>query len=301
MTHEIGSAVLRIACVAHLTYVPQFVAEALGYYREMGLPIEFVPPTQSGYGLIVALRRGQADLLVGNPWFAYRFATGPQALRAIAEINHHCRYVLVGRPESRSGAFNWLGLRRKTLIVPVESPPPAWVSLFGALRRQQVPVGEVQLISGFRQVDAIHEFLDGVGDYLLLDVETAQDDRFDEVATLAEVLGPIAWSVYCAPADLIDRRRSELVAFRTALGLGQAWVATHDVNEICDVLADRFAGMSRVARERIVARYKAMGMWATSPAVGLAELRRWQEMVMESGLLRTAVAVEDLAPFDFER
>jgi hypothetical protein len=260
--------------------------------------IEFVPPMNAGYGLIVALRGGRSDLLVGNPWFAYRFATGPQALRTIAEIGRHCRYVLVGRPGDTASEFAWHSLREKTLIVPGEAPPPAWVALFTALARQKVSLGEVRLMSGFRQADAIDEFLAGTGDYLLLDVETAQDDRFEELATLADTVGAIAWSVYCAPASLLASRRSELVAFRMALGLGQAWVASHDVSELCDVLEDKFANVPRTMRERIVARYKAMDMWNTTPAVDLAELQRWQMMVVEAGLLRSAVEVQDLAPFD---
>jgi NitT/TauT family transport system substrate-binding protein len=282
---------LRVSTIQILAYVPQFAAEALGFYEDEDLEVTFVIGTPD-FGLVSAVMEDRADLVLGNILFALRFS-GPRGLVAIAQSNQTLRHVLSVRHGEGSEAFTWDDLRGSVVFVPSQLPTP-WVAFREVLRLQGLSLDELRPIVGYSPSDALNEFVDGVGDYMMTDGEVAQDDRLDEVAALADILGRIPWSVYCAPRSRLEAQRTELRAFRRAIDRAQAWVAEHASREIADLLTSRFPETDPSLVVRIVDRYKRLELWPASSQIQVTEVDRWQNMMVEWGILPEPVSVANL-------
>jgi NitT/TauT family transport system substrate-binding protein len=281
---------LRIASYVSPLYTPQYVAAALGLYKEHDLEVEFVK-TRPGFGLAVAVQEGEADLLVGNVWFPLRFAEASDPWIPFAQINQQCRYILVARVGEQPEDFQWSQLQGRSVLVPSDAPTP-WVSFREALKRKNVPFESVKAVPGYGSHDALTEFVDGVGDFLLIDCELGLDERVVELADIASVIGPIPWSVYSTAESIVRLRKPELQRFRSALGAAQRWVAEHDAQEVAALVGDYLSAYGLPTLTRIVARYKKLDLWCTTPAINREQADRWAAMMIEWGLLPDDVDVD---------
>lgn len=290
---------MRIGSHGTIFYAPQYIAKSRGYFEDVGLDVTLLRDF-GGYDLTTALKKKEVDMFAGSPWFPFRFGGDPVNLRAIAQMCRHCRYVLASRPgedgfEAPSKRNNGADL---TVLVPSATPPPVWVSMLTGLRLKGLHTGQINFVSGFNAADAAEQFLQGLGDVLLMGIEPADQENFGEKLILAEAIGPIAWTVYCATVPMIDERHEDLLAFRSALQRGQEWVASHTGDEIAEELEATLSDFSLESRKRVVSLYERLDNWTTTPAVNHEELNRWQDYLVKGGLLTDPVDVTTLTPFD---
>lgn len=284
--------ILRIATYNSLAYSPQFVAEEIGLYAKHGLAVSFVTSTRRVVGLAEAVSAGEADLMLANLWFPLSMADTENHLVPIAQCNQQCYHVLVGRKPA--DGFSWAQLRSKVVVLPSEAPTP-WVALRYVLRKEGISLDEAVLLPGFMTPqDAIREFQSGVGDYLLIAAELAQQMDYPEVASLAYWLGPVPWSVYAVPRRSIARLREQLTALWRALSEALAWVSSQNAREVATVLAARFGMYDRNLRARILNRYKRLGLWPSAPDLDIQQSERWQAIMVEFGLIRHPLSVASL-------
>lgn len=283
---------LRIASYQSPSYAPQYVAAALGAYEEHGVQVEFVT-TRPGFGLALAVAAGEADALVGNLWFALRFGREEDPWVPFAQVNQQCRYLVAARRDGGRDGFAWSALRDRAVIVPSDAPTP-WVAFREAVRRQELSLDDIKVVPGYSNRDAVGEFVAGVGDFLLIDCELGLGDGLVEVADVASVIGPVPWSVYCAPRSTVLRRRDDLERFRRALGVAQRWVTEHGGDEIGAAIDGQLPNFETGALKRIADRYKRLRMWCAEPMPDAGQAARWNEMLVRWGLLSGEVRSDEV-------
>lgn len=282
------SSPLRVAGGHNLAYAPQYVALEQGFFSDRGLEVSMVHHPVGFSDVVTTLRDGRADVVLGSVLFALRLAeesdTSPVL---VAEPNQQTRHFLMARPghPQGTGAFDWSRLRGRSVLVYPNPVPTPWVAFREVLRLQGLGLDDVMPIVGFTPQAAVAEFLRGVGDFLLVDHESAGDCGLVELASLADALGPVPWSVYCASRDVANRRAEDLERFRAGLAAGVAWLHQHSAPEAAALLHPSFPDVEPRTIGWLVDRYQQIELWRPDPRVDPEHLSRWQAALLRAGLV----------------
>jgi NitT/TauT family transport system substrate-binding protein len=280
---------LRIAAARNLAYLPHYVGISRGYFPAEGITVDVLeqPP---GHGTITdAVVRGEADLVLGSVVFADRLnRTTPSTVVAVSNTQtRHFLFqkaadsVLGGGPEN----FDWDALRGRVMLIAPTFVPTSWVAFLDILHQQSIPLGDIRLLVGYQPEAVVEEFLSGPGDFLLAGGQEAQDPRLREAVPLANGLGPVPWSVYCATRAWAQEHLLELSAFRSALGKAQEWLAEQSSAEVAAAASEWFPAVARQELKDNVAQFQRIGFWAKSPRAVPEDFRKWQAALMRTGLL----------------
>ncbi|MCP2046681.1 ABC transporter substrate-binding protein [Paenarthrobacter histidinolovorans] len=280
---------IRIAAARNLAYLPHYVGISRGYFAAEGLTVDVLeqPP---GHGTITdAVIRGEADLVLGSVVFADRLnRTKPSAVVAVS--NTQTRHFLFqkaddiavgGSPEN----FDWNALRGRVIIVAPTYVPTSWVAFLDILHQRSIPLGDIRILVGYQPEAVVEEFLAGPGDFLLAGGQEAQDPRLREAVPLANGLGPVPWSVYCATRSWAQEHQPELNTFRSALGKAQAWLAEQSPTDVATAAQEWFPAITPRELHDTVAQFQRIGFWAKTPQAVPAEFRAWQAALIRAGLL----------------
>lgn len=280
---------VRIAAARNLAYLPHYVAISRGFFAGEGIDVEVIEQAP-GHGTITdSVVRGEADLVLGSVVFADRLnRTVPSMVAAVS--NTQTRHFLFQRAGDATlgggaGAFDWDVLRGKVVLVAPSYVPTSWVGFLEILHRRGIPLGEIRLLVGYQPEAVVEEFLAGPGDFLLAGGQEAQDPRLREAVPLAEGLGPVPWSVYCATRSWAEKHGPELSAFRAGLGKAQAWLAEQTAAQVAAEAGPLFPDVPADELAATIAQFQRIGFWAASPQAVPAEFSAWQDALVRAGLL----------------
>jgi len=279
---------VRIAAAENLAYLPHYIGIARGFFAEAGVEVS-VQPQAPGHGSITdAVLRGTTDLVLGSVVFADRLNRAEPSV-VVAVSNTQTRHFLFQRaqdPRPVSGeVFDWNRLRGSVLVVAPTYVPTSWVAFLEILHRQGIPLGEIKVLVGYQPEAVIDEFVDGPGDFLLAGGHEAQDSRLRETVPLADGLGPVPWSVYCATRGWAEGHTEEAEAFRAGLGQAQAWLAAHSPERIAQEVREHFPSLDVPHLEDTIAQFQRIGFWASSPGAVPGQFEAWRDALVRSGLL----------------
>ncbi|HUY25034.1 MAG TPA: hypothetical protein VMV09_07005 [Candidatus Saccharimonadales bacterium] len=208
-------------------------------------------------------------------------------LVVIAACVQRARHVLVARRPGRR--FEWTGLGDASLIIPSDLPTP-WIVLREALRVRKVSTDGLRLLIGFSGSSGVGAFREGVGDYLLTNIESVRLAGGTEVASLAVEGGRLPWSVFMASERVMESDPGLFSSFRAALARAQTWLSKADAQTVSDLLAVTYP-IKREHLERAIHRYQELDIWAANPRVERADVEAWQQTLVRSGLLAKTVDV----------
>ncbi|MFF1829063.1 ABC transporter substrate-binding protein [Paenarthrobacter sp. NPDC058040] len=303
--HHTGRCAVRIAAARNLAYLPHYVGISRGYFAEHGLDVRIVEQAP-GHGTITdAVVRGDADLVLGSVIFADRLnRTTPSMVAAVSntQTRHFLfRKSLAGtaavlssdaqRQEGTPEVFDWQSLRGSVVLVAPSYVPTSWVAFLEVLHRNNIPLGEIKLLVGYQPEAVVQEFLTGPGDFLLAGGQEAQDPRLVEAVPLAEELGPVPWSVYCATGIWARDHSGELEAFRAGLGKAQMWLAGRTAKGAAAAAGEWFPDIPAAELEATVAQFLRIGFWAKSPLPVPEQFAAWKTALVRAGLLASDTAL----------
>lgn len=287
---------LRLASLRLLSYLPQFVASSCDYYKEEGLTIRFQAHSGTWRDLLMAVRKGDLDVVLGNLWFGLN-ATPPGTLVALAHCCQQCRFVVCARPSSTE-PFAWNDLRGRVVLIQSDAPTP-WIALREALQLAGVPFNELRALVGYVGQDATNEFLGGAGDFLLVDIDRALKAGLKLVASLASVIGPVPWSVFICSGQTLTARRREILAIRRAIGRALQFIAQNQATALAASIAPFFPDLHRRERTEIIQAYLTLNLWPARPDIAYSDVQHWQSILTRWGLLTAPQQLEAVLPFDY--
>lgn len=276
---------LSVASARHLAYAPQYVARQLGLFAREDLDVELIPCPVGDSAIIRTLQGGEADLVLGSVLFTLRMAQEGLSPLIVAQSNQQTRHWLMARQEP-AAPFEWTALRGRSVLVYPNPVPTPWAAFREAVAGKGVSLDEIGLIIGYSAEQAIAEFARGVGDFLLVDPESV-DPRFGfaEVASVADAVGPLPWSIYCTTSAVAGERARAIAALRAGIAAAAAWLYDNPPRQAAALLAPAFPDRDPDDVALQIGRYARARLWVADAGLDAAQFVRWDRALKRGGLM----------------
>ncbi|AJE48661.1 ABC transporter substrate-binding protein [Celeribacter indicus] len=259
-----------------LNYLPEYVANHLGYFEEENLAVSATVPRP--WDLVLDdLRDGRAEAALGGIWVPSMYLGRADRFTPFAQVSARAPLALVGREAAE--AFDWAAMPGK--VVAMKGSNGASVGLYFklVLRENGIDPAGVGFIQDLDGVMLSELFLGGMGDYLMVDYPTALRLERQGGCHIVQPFpisgGPIPWSVYYARGESTPERQAQQTRFCRALGRAMGWICETDPEDYVDFLDTTFPAFPADLLVGAVRTYVAQEMW-TTPRIEPLGYARWQ-------------------------
>lgn len=284
-----------VATGYNLNYLPQYIADRHGFFREQGLDFSTTIPTPWD-GVLDALADGSADMALGGIWVPSMYRGRVQDYTVFAQIANRCPLALLRR--SSPNEFKLADVVGRT--VSMKSIGGASVGLFFKmlLRENNIDPRSVDFIQDLDGVMLGNLFQGGMGDFFVTDNLSAKSIAASnpEVSIAMEMVtqGEVPWSVYYKQTSDISPAQTDLYR-RFCLGLnkGIAWVLGNDAEDFRAELAELFPGVKIDVAVELVNSFRKNGMW-TSVAIPQSAFDRWQQGLADARFVDRPLAYRSI-------
>ena len=295
-----------IAATAHSpNYLPQYLAEELGYFSDEGLSVTEImcDPWTDALDLLFSDR---ADAVLGGAWLCALYYHHVRPLPIFAQINGRYPLALLTRHKPTE-EFDWTSLRGKVVLVPSSGGAAAYMMFAGLLRQAGVEPSELTILRDLSHEMYADLFAGGMGDAIVTYMVNARhlvaDGHAHLAVSLADVSGPIPNSVYYTLPERLQRSDAAK-RFTRAIHRASVWIARSGVagKEVQAVLAKQWPDEDRKQLGEIVKEFNTSGLWADGVRVTRAALEHWQHLLVQGGFLKSPISYEELVdsgPADF--
>ncbi len=296
---------LKVSEVTHsVFYAPQYVAMNLGFFKNHNIEIELIN-SQGADKVMTALLSGQVDIGFAGPEAAiYVYLQGKENYpKVFAQVTKRDGSFLVGRDLNEE--FEWSNLKGKH-ILPGRKGGVPYMTLEYVIKNNGMNPSEDMNFDNSISFDAMTAaFVGGVGDYVTIFEPTATELELEGkvkiLASVGEASGEIPYTVYFANKNLLSKNPEFIQNFVDALYEGQVWVAEHTDLEVAQALVESFPGTSVEILEKVVARYRSIDAWNTTPVMSEEAFNRLQDVIEEAGELDKRVSFEALVDNTYAR
>ncbi|SPO06471.1 uncharacterized protein DNG_09161 [Cephalotrichum gorgonifer] len=291
----------HVSATGHsLNYLPEYIAQRHGFFREQGLDVTVTVPKP--WDLVLdELASGKAAAALGGVWVPSMYHDAPvRDYKAFAQVSNRAPLALIGRSSSHGAS----GFTLKDTIgrtVMMKGSNGASVGLFFKmlLREAGIDPRDVNYVQDLDGLMLGELFAGGMGDFLLVDNLSARAlvARNPHLCVVLETVlenKDAPWSVYyqevakVTPAVLDAQER-----FVIALGKGMEWVLQNDAETFRDELAEIFPAVPVDTTVELTNVFRRNGMW-TSPVVSRNGYERWQRGIADGHLVREPLAYEKM-------
>ena len=270
-----------------LFYAPFYAALARGDYAAAGVEVRLLSGNVPSLAKDSVLD-GTADLAWGGPMRLLLAHDKDHAcpLRLFGAVVMGDPFFLVGRV-ARPG-FRLTDLAALTLGTVSEVPTPWW-TLQDDIRRAGLDPDVVGRVTDRSMTENAQAVAEGT-----LDVAQV----FEPLATAMERAGtghvwyaqasrgPTSYTAFYGRTDVIDAKRDACMAMVRGLATTLAWFANASPEEIAATIAPYFDALDQDVAARAIARYRALGVWTTTPRFPPEALARLEGAMLSAGAIR---------------
>src|SRR5947209_11473234 len=267
-------------------YVPFYLALAGGYWKSEGLGIRHVV-SPSTSRTATALLEGSVDVSWGGPMrvMMHHDADPDCPLVCFAQVVARDPFLLVAR--NRKATFRWhdlVGLR----VAPAGDVPTPWMTFQDDLQRAGLDPTSIagrrvrpmaRNLEAYRRgaVDVVQVF-EPYADDLVSEGRGHVWHRFTE-------RGDIAYTTFYAPRRFTRARREACRRLVRGMARAQAGLFASTPSAIADAVAGFLPKLSHEALTRVIAAYRADGLWAKTPGLPPAPYVRLKAALVSGGLI----------------
>src|SRR5262245_58433788 len=277
---------LRIMVYRHsVFYSPLIATIAGGFLKDEGLEaVYFLKPPQRN--LYEMFRKGEVDVMqaaVSTSWDPLS-----KGIRDIpvhfAQINQRDGFFITGRPEARP--FDWKHLEGASLLADHAQQPLAMLKY--ALHLKGVNENAIRMIDA-RGPDTMEKaFRQGQGEFIHLQGPAPQQLEKDGVgkilASVGEVVPPVAFSSIMGTHEFLDTDKAK--AFMSAYLRSLRFVIQSPAQEIAEIEAGFFPGVSIEAITAAISRYQELGTWRSDPRIRREQYEQAMDIFIFSGIFK---------------
>jgi len=265
-------------------YTPLLVTMNGGFLKAEGLQADYRVATPERT-VPDSLRNGSAHLsqaAVATSFADLEQGRNPDIVH-FAQINRLDGFFLAGRrPEP---AFDWRALEGKAVLVDHLFQPLAMFRY--ALDRLGIDESRVTIIDAGSVEEMDRAFRAGRGDYVHQQGPAPQQLEKDGVghlvASVGEVVGPVAFSSLCATREWLatDMARAFTRAFRRAC----AFVVESSADELTRLVSEFLPHIDGAVLSDTIATYQRMGCWSADPGIDRPAYEHLLDVFLFSGLI----------------
>ncbi|KAI1370793.1 periplasmic binding protein-like II [Hypoxylon crocopeplum] len=285
----------HVAATGHsLNYLPEYIANRRGFFKEQGLEVTVSVPRP--WDLVLdELADGTADAALGGIWVPSMYRNRVKEYTVFAQLSNRAPLALVTRGET--DGFKVADMAGRTVLMKSGNGASVGLFLKMLLRENGVDPKSVDYIQDLDGVMLGNLFQGGMGDYFFTDNVSARAmaKRNPEISVVMEMVtdgGDIPWSIYyhetatITPVVLDAQRR-----FCAALIKGVDWIMQHDAESFQDELAALFPAAPVDILVNLTNVYRRDGMWK-SPSVSHHGFERWQRGIADGRLVKEPLPYE---------
>ena len=280
---------VRYAEVVHsLLFAPAYVALANGIFRDAALDVTMTT-AQGGDKAMAALLGGSADIaLIGPETAIYVLGSdSPTKARIFCGLTATDGYLLVARQKIEK--FDWGMLKAKHVIGWRPGSTPL-LYLEAAMRLNGLDPGkDVRLNNNIAVPARAGAWLSGQGDFAIFGEPDASqlelDGKAHVVASIGQAVGFVDYTTFMATDPYIRANPEVLQSWTNAIAKAETWTGAAPVAELTRTLEPFFPGVSPAALRAGIERYRALGIWKSSPAIRPEAIEKFQDILVQGHVL----------------
>lgn len=281
---------IKVAEVTHsVFYTPQYVADALGYFKDEGLDVEIML-TPGADKVAAAVLSGDADIgLCGSEATIYIYNQGEKDyLVNFSGLTKRDGSFLVSR--EKIDDFDISMLKDKHIIGGRKGGMPA-MTLKWALNQNGIDNPNIDTSIEFAAMSGA--FIGGTGDFVTLFEPNAtkiEQQGFGYiVSSVGELGGVVPYTAYNARKSYIENNPEIIESFTKAIQKGLDYVHNHSDLEVANIILSYFPDTSLNDLSLMVKRHRDIDSWYSSTKIKEEDFNHIQEIMENSGELSSRV------------
>ena len=293
---------IKVAEVAHsVFYTPQYVAHALGYFKDEGLDVEIIL-TAGADAVAASVLSGDVNIgFCGSEATIYIYNNGEKDyLVNFAGLTKKDGSFIVSRKKIDN--FKLTDLKGKYIIGGRKAGMPE-MTLEWILKENRINLKDVTIDTSIAFPAMSGSFIGGTGDFVSLFEPNAL--KIEEqgygyvVASLGELGGEVPYTVYNARKSYIENNMDVITSFSNAIQKGLDFTHSHSAEEIAKIILDYFPDTSLDDLTKIVDRYKQADSWYDSTFIYKGDYDRLEDIMIYGGTIKEKVNPSILITNDF--
>ena len=278
-----------------INYLPQYIAERHGFFREQGLDVTCSVP-QPWEGVLDELSNGTADIALGGIWVPLMYQNRVKNYTLFAQLSNHAPLALLKRGPCED--FKLADIVGGTVLINSGGGASYGVLFKMLLCEKGIDPRSVDFVHDLNGPMLGELFRGGMVDFFITDMLSAQviAEQNSNISVAMETIteGNIPWSVYYRETtgitpEALDKQRR----FHVALAKGVDWVLEHDAESLQDELAELFPSAPVHVSIGVVNSFRHNGMW-NSLVISREGYERWQAGLVSARLVNGVLPYETL-------
>lgn len=269
-----------------LFYAPFYAAQAIGAYAAAGVEVQ-LRTSPSPAQTAADLRSGRIDAMWGGPLRVLLAHAEDPATDVVCFCDVVVRdpFFLIGRASRPD--FQLSDLLALRLATVSEVPTP-WLCLQDDLRRAGLDPAAVSRVTSLTMAESAAALRAGQVDVVQLFQPYAEELITSGAGHLwyaAANRGATAYTTLVARRSVLAERREEMQAVVRAMHQTLRWVAATSTDEIARTVTGFFPNLPIATLAAAIGRYRALGLYASSPVMPREGFDRLQTSMLSGGAL----------------
>lgn len=295
---------IKVAEVTHsIFYTPQYLADALGYFENEGLDVEFIL-TSGANNVTAAVLSGDVQIgFCGSEATIYIYNQGEKDyLVNFAGLTKKDGSFLISRKKNED--FKIENLIGKHIIAGRKGGMPA-MTLEWALNQNGVKTNDVNFDTSIDFASTTGAFIGGTGDYVSVFEPTALQLEKQGVgyvvASIGELGGVVPYTTYNAKKSYIEKNPDVIKGYTKAINKALEYTKNHTSEEIAKKITAYFPDTSLNDLTEIVERYKNIDAWFETTEISEEDFNHVQNIIKNAGELDKKVPYDKLIDNSFAK
>lgn len=296
---------IKVAEVTHsIFYAPQYVAHALGYFKDEGLDVEImlVPGADK---VTAAVLSGDVQIgFCGSEATIYIYNGGEKDyLKTFAGLTKRDGSFLVSREKYDNFTLN--DLKGKYVIGGRKGGMPEMTFEYTLKENGINPKEDLTIDTSIAFASMGGAFIGGIGDFVTLFEPNALQIESQGygyvVASIGELGGVVPYTAYNAKKSFIENNPDTIKGFTNAIQKGLDYVHEHTDEEVASVILSYFPDTSLNDLTKIVKRYRDNDSWFKTTFISEDDFNHIQDIMKSAGELEEFASYKDLVDNSFSK
>ena len=295
---------IKVAEVAHsIFYIPQYIAESKGYFKEEGLDVEIIL-TPGADKVTAAVLSGDVNIgFCGSEATIYVYNQKEKDyLVNFAGLTKRDGSFIVSK--TKIDNFTLKDMIGKKVIGGRAGGMPE-MTFEWALREANIDPKEVDIDTSVAFAAMAGAFIGSDADFVnLFEPQALQIEKQGQgyiVASLGELGGVVPYTAYNAKKSYIENNKETIQKFTNAIQKGLDYVHETDSKEIAKYLVNQFPEISLSDLTKIVERYKNNDSWFKTTYIEEKDFEHIEEIMKKANELEKKVPYKDLVNNEFAK
>ena len=296
---------IKVAEVTHsIFYAPQYVAHALGYFKDEGLDVEImlVPGADK---VTAAVLSGDVQIgFCGSEATIYIYNGGEKDyLKTFAGLTKRDGSFLVSREKYDNFTLN--DLKGKYVIGGRKGGMPEMTFEYTLKENGINPKEDLTIDTSIAFASMGGAFIGGIGDFVTLFEPNALQIESQGygyvVASIGELGGVVPYTAYNAKKSFIENNPDTIKGFTNAIQKGLDYVHEHTDEEVASVILSYFPDTSLNDLTKIVKRYRDNDSWFKTTFISEDDFNHIQDIMKSAGELEEFAPYKNLVDKSFSK